>query len=59
MRHAKKVKSIAKGLIKAQEADKENYSPIIPKLIKNKNKTTPEMKNSSIFGAELVITPFS
>ena len=34
IKHAKKVKVIAKGLIKAQEADKENYSPILPKMIK-------------------------
>ena len=31
MIRAKKVKKIAKGLIKAQKADKENYGPAITK----------------------------
>ena len=31
VKSAKKVKKIAKGLIKAQKADKENYGPAIEK----------------------------
>ena len=33
--HSKKVKKIAKGLIKAQRADKENYGPAIIKKQKS------------------------